>query len=615
MRVEVIGGGPAGLWLAILLGLRAPDWKVHVHERNRKGDTFGWGVVFSDATLEELAGGDPPTLARIKAAMAYWRDIETHVHGEVRVSAGHGFCGLRRTELLRILEERATELGATVTHDDEVLNVEALSASADLVVAADGVNSAVRQRWAETFEPTVEEGACRFAWFGTSRRFDRFTFIFAEHDAGLFQVHAYPFDAETSTFIVECREEVYRRAGLDKLGEAESAAWVQRLFAPWLGGHPILTNRSTWRSFPTVRNARWSRGNVCLLGDALHTAHFSIGSGTKLAMESAMALADALVAPGTASLPARLAAWEEVRRPHVGRLQAAAATSLAWFENSARPHALDTDTFCFSLLTRSKRITWDELQMRDPAGMRRLVERWGSRPSLTPLGLRGITLGNRIVVSPMCQYSAVEGLPDDWQLVHLGSRAVGGAGLVMAEATAVVPDGRITPGCTGIYTSEQAEAWARVVRFVHTRSDAKIGLQIGHAGRKASCSVPWAGDAPLQGAEAWPVLGPSALPFNAGWPTPRAATLEDLATLEGAFVAAARRAAEAGFDVLELHCATSAPTNTGEAWKIGCASRAGSSPPCAPPGPRTGRFSFASTAAPGCLATTTMPSTCRSPRR
>ncbi len=555
MRIEVIGGGPAGLWLAILLGLRAPHWKVRVRERNRAGDTFGWGVVFSDATLEELAGADPTTLTRIRAAMAYWRDIETYVHGEVRVSAGHGFCGLQRRELLRILEERAVELGAEVTHEEEVVDVETLAAGADLVVAADGVNSAVRTRWAADFQPTVDQGACRFAWFGTSRRFDRFTFIFAPTEWGLFQVHAYPFDAHTSTFIVECREETFRAAGLDQLDEAQSAAFMERIFAPWLGGEPILTNRSHWRSFPTVRNARWSRGNVCLLGDALHTAHFSIGSGTKLAMESAMALSDALLAPGTAALRARLATWEEARRPDVERLQAAAATSLAWFENVARVHTQDTDTFCFSLMTRSKRITWDELQKRDPEGMRPLAERWGTRPSLTPFTARGLTLPNRIVVSPMCQYTAEAGLPDDWHLVHIGSRAVGGAGLVFAEATAVNPEGRITPGCTGIWTDGQAEAWARIVRFVHARSPAKIGLQIGHAGRKASCSVPWEGDGPLNDARAWPVVGPSPLPFKAGWPVPNALTAADLDQLEADFLAAANRAAGAGFDVLELHMA------------------------------------------------------------
>ena len=555
MRIEVIGGGPAGLWLAILLGLRAPGWKVNIRERNRAGDTFGWGVVFSDATLEELAGADPVTLQRIRAAMAYWRDIETHVHGQVRVSSGHGFCGLQRRELLRILEERAVELGATVSHKDEVVDVEALAASADLVVAADGVNSAVRTRWAADFQPTVENGACRFAWFGTSRRFDRFIFLFVETEWGLFQVHAYPFDAHTSTFIVECREEVFQAAGLGELDEAQSAARMEQIFAPWLAGEPILTNRSHWRRFPTVRNGRWSRGNVCLLGDALHTAHFSIGSGTKLAMESAMALADALLAPGAAPLPARLDGWESRRRPEVERLQAAAATSLAWFEATARVHTLDTDTFCFSLMTRSKRITWDELQKRDPEGIAPLAERWGTRPSLTSFTARGVTFPNRIVVSPMCQYSAVEGMPDDWHLVHLGSRALGGAGLVFAEATAVRPDGRITPGCTGIWNDAQAEAWARVVRFVHARSPARIGLQIGHAGRKASCAIPWEGDGPLPPATAWPVVGASAIAFDSHWPTPRELDAADLDQLEAEFLAATARAAEAGFDVLELHMA------------------------------------------------------------
>ena len=558
MRVEVIGGGPGGLWLGILLKKRAPETVVRVHERNPRGDTFGWGVVFSDATLDELTGGDELTLERIRSAFAYWRDMETFVHGTSRISSGHGFCGLRRTTLLDILEDRAVELGVEVTHQDEVVDFEALAAGADVVVAADGINSAVRTAWAEHFGPSLDHRKCRFAWFGTTKVYERFTFLFAETEAGLFQVHAYPFETGErgmSTFIIECRDEVWQRAGLGTMSEADTVAYFERLFAPWLEGHALQTNKTLWRIFPTVRNARWSHQNVCLLGDAQHTAHFSIGSGTKLAMESAMALADALLAPGDATVPERLAAWEAARRPPVERLQATAQTSMEWFENSARYMGLDADTFTFSLMTRSKRITWGELQKRDPDGMAPLQARWGGRPSLQPYTVRGVTFPNRVVVSPMCQYSAVGGVPTDWHLVHLGSRAVGGAGLVFAEATAVVPEGRITPGCTGLWNDTQRDAWARVVRFVHEHSPAKIAIQIGHAGRKASCAAPWDGNKPLVGDHAWETLGPSPLPFDLGWPAPREATAADLDALEAAFLAAAQRAADAGFDVLELHMA------------------------------------------------------------
>lgn len=555
MRVEVIGGGPGGLWLAILLKKRAPDTVVRVHDRNRRGDTFGWGVVFSDATLDELAGGDAVSLERIRSAFAYWKDMESRYRGEVRISSGHGFCGLRRTTLLDILEDRATELGVEVTHEDDVVDFEKLATEADVVVAADGINSGVRTAWAEHFQPTMDHRKCRFAWFGTKKVYERFTFLFAETEAGLFQVHAYPFDSTMSTFIVECRDEVWHKAGLDKLDEAQTVAFLEKLFAKDLDGHALRTNKSLWRIFPTIRNGRWHHQNVCLLGDALHTAHFSIGSGTKLAMETAMPLADALLAPGNATIPERLANWEAVRRPQVERLQATAQPSMEWFENSARFLGLDPDTFLFSMMTRSKRITWDELQKRDPKGMAAMWAKWGGRPALQPFTLRGVTLPNRIVVSPMCQYSAAEGVPTDWHLVHLGSRAVGGAGLVIAEATAVVPEGRITPGCTGLWTDAQGEAWARVVKFVHEHSTAKIGIQIGHAGRKAACAAPWDGGKPLTGGAAWPVVGASPIPFDGRSQTPRELTEADLDGLEAAFLAAARRADAAGFDVLELHMA------------------------------------------------------------
>lgn len=561
MRSAVIGGGPAGLYYGILVRKLDPTHEVTIWERNRLGDTFGWGVVFSDQTLGTLEAADPESYREIAASFAYWRDIDIWLGDRHLRSTGHGFCGLRRTRLLEILERRAVELGCVVHHEREVDEFEPLLADYDLVLAADGVNSRVRTRYADTFQPAVDWRKCKFIWLGCDRAFPAFTFLFRENDAGLFQVHAYPFDARTSTFIVECREEVWRRAGLEQADEAASIAYFERLFADDLRGARLLGNRSPWRTFPTIRCARWWHRNLVIAGDAAHTAHFSIGSGTKLAMEDIIALVDTLKASPGLPVPAVLERYDAARRPEVERLQAAAQTSLEWFENSARYAGFDLPTFAFSLLTRSKRITWDDLSQRDPGLMATVSANWKAKhggtgvPAFTPLTLRGVTLPNRLVVSPMCQYSAVDGLANDWHLVHLGSRAVGGAGLVFAEATAVSPEGRITPGCAGIWSEAHARAWARVVDFVHAHSEARIGLQLAHAGRKGACARPWEGDLPLPAGEAWETLAPSAIPFAPGWPTPRAMDRADLDRVRAAFARAAELADRAGFDVVELHMA------------------------------------------------------------
>jgi anthraniloyl-CoA monooxygenase len=434
------------------------------------------------------------------------------------------------------------------------------------VLAADGANSRTRDRLSVHFRPTIDGRRCKFTWLGTDRRYEAFTFIFKESEHGLFQVHAYPFDAKTSTFIVECREEVWKAAGLDRADEAATVAYLSRLFADDLRGHRLLTNRSIWRSFPTVRNERWHHENVVLIGDAAHTAHFSIGSGTKMAMEDAIALAAALRDHPGRPLAETLQRYEDARKPEVGRLQTAAQTSLEWFENSARYRTLDPLTFTFSLLTRSKRITYDNLARRDPSlveAVRRQFARENPHragepddapPIFQPYRLRGVSLANRIVVSPMCQYSCEDGTVTDWHLVHLGSRAVGGAGLVFAEATHVSPEGRITPWCAGMYKPDHVPAWKRIVDFVHGQTAARIGLQIAHAGRKGSCSRPWEGDAPLREG-AWELIAPSPIPFAEGWPVPRAMTRADMDRVCGEFVRAARMAEECGFDVLELHMA------------------------------------------------------------
>lgn len=570
MRIVSVGGGPSGLYFAIVMKKAMPDADITLFERNRPDDTFGWGVVFSDETLGNFEREDPESMARIQASFRTWGDIETHYRGAVVTSTGHGFCGLSRQALLTILQERCRELGVTLAFQREVTDLDALCREADLVLGADGVNSMVRTRYAEHFRPSIDPGKCKFCWLGTDQTLTAFTFLFEESEHGLFQVHAYPFEPGRSTFIVECHEDTWQREGLANASEDDTVRFCEKLFAKHLSGHRLLTNRSVWRTFPTVSNERWHHENVVLLGDAAHTAHFSIGSGTKLAMEDAVALADTFKKLGTSNVPRALAAYEEARRVEVIKTQRAAQTSLEWFENSARYLGQDPLTFTFNLMTRSKRITFDNLRKRDPklvdAVTTRFAEAAGAprdsrgkppAPIFTPFTLRGMKLENRIVVSPMCQYATNgDGVPTDWHLVHLGSRAVGGAGLLITEMTDVSPEGRITLGCTGMWNDAQEAAWKRIVDFAHGNSKAKIGIQLAHAGRKASCTRPWEGDRPLRADEgAWETIGPSALPFDAGWPTPRALLSADMDRLVQAFADAAQRSERAGFDLIELHFA------------------------------------------------------------
>ena len=567
MRIEILGGGPAGLYFAILAKKAFPATAIRVHERNRPDDTFGWGVVFSDETLSNFAEADPETFAEIQRSFATWTDIETHFRETCVVSTGHGFCGLSRKRLLQIFHARCRELGVEIEFQREVRDLGTL-AGADLVVAADGIQSAVREQLADHFKPSIDWRPNRFCWLGTTKPLSAFTFLFRESEHGLFQVHAYPFEAKLSTFIVECHEDTWKRAGLDRASEAQTVAYCERLFGDALGGHRLLVNRSIWRAFPTIRCERWSFGNTVLLGDAAHTAHFSIGSGTKLAMEDSIALVDAFRAVGTADVPRALRHYEESRRLDVLKTQRAAQTSLEWFENSRRYLGQAPLQFTFNLMTRSRRITYDNLAKRDPELVRRVREWWwdeqglpraadGSAPPpmFAPFRLRELALENRVVVSPMCQYSAVEGAPTEWHLVHLGSRAVGGAGLVIAEMTNVSAEGRISHGCTGIYDEAHVAPWKRVVDFVHAHSRSRIGLQLGHAGRKGSCNLPWEGDDPLRDGRAWRTIGPSAAPFDEGWPAPKEMDRADMDRVVAEYVAAVGRARRAGFDLLEIHMA------------------------------------------------------------
>jgi len=569
VRIVSIGGGPAGLYFALLMKKADPGHDVTVVERNRADDTFGFGVVFSDATLDTFIEADRPTGEAITRAFAHWDDIDIHYQGQVLTSTGHGFSGMSRQALLDILQRRCAELGVALRFQTDVTDLTPYR-DADLVLAADGVNSLVRSEYAEHFQPHVDWRPNRFVWLGTTFPFRAFTFIFKESPHGLWRVHAYRYDARHSTFIVETTETTWRRAGLDQASEDDTVVFAERLFARELEGHRLLKNRSLWRSFPTVKNAHWHWNNVVLIGDAAHTAHFSIGSGTKLAMEDAIALAGAL--HRHRDVAGALDAYEEERRPQVESIQRAAQVSLEWFEQTERYHGrLEPLQFAFSLLTRSLRVTHDNLKVRD-AKFVETVDRWFAAkaadqskvsvaaqpvppPMFIPLRLRELVLANRVVVSPMCQYSADDGTPNDWHLVNLGSRAVGGAGLVIAEMTDVSREGRISPGCTGMYKPEHVTAWKRVVEFVHAHSPARIALQLAHAGRKGSTRRLWEGiDEPLAEGN-WPLISASAIPYFPHSQIPKAMDRADMERVQADFVRAASMAEAAGFDMLELHMA------------------------------------------------------------
>ncbi|WP_433521328.1 bifunctional salicylyl-CoA 5-hydroxylase/oxidoreductase [Nocardia pseudovaccinii] len=579
MRIAVIGGGPAGLYFSALMKQLDPTHDITIWERNAPDDTFGFGVVFSDETLGGIEHADEQFYGAMSEQFARWSDIDIHYQGEVRTSGGQGFAAMSRKELLRILQRRCADLGVTIHFRTLAPEVEELSATHDLVLAADGLNSVVRTRFAEVFGPNLDRRHNKYMWLGTDRVFEAFEFFIKHTPYGVMQVHGYPFSAEQSTFIVEMHESVWRKAGFDAFGDRaflpgesdeKSIALLAEIFADELDGHGLQANNSRWIDFTTVRNQTWRHGNVVLMGDAAHTAHFSIGSGTKLAMEDALALAACLHEKD--SVATGLEAYEQERRPVVESTQRAAQASLEWFEAIGHYTDQAPDQFAFNLLTRSRRITYDNLRLRDNGFVNR-IDGWylsiqddtsenavvigdETRPPMFyPLRLKGIELPNRILVSPMDMYSAVDGVPTDFHLVHLGSKALGGAGLVMTEMVCVSPEGRITPGCAGLYTTEQERAWARIVDFVHANSRSKIGVQLGHSGRKGATKVMWDGiDDPLE-VGGWDTIAPSAIPYGPDSRSPREITRGEMDEITEQFADSAQAAARAGFDLVELHCA------------------------------------------------------------
>ncbi|HKX79249.1 MAG TPA: bifunctional salicylyl-CoA 5-hydroxylase/oxidoreductase [Novosphingobium sp.] len=570
MRIACLGGGPAGIYFAISMKLRNPEHDIHVFERNKSGDTFGWGVVFSDQTLENLARNDPVSAATIAESFAHWDDIEVTVGDRSVVSSGHGFIGIGRKRLLQILQGRARDLGVALHFETEFDADLAAYADFDLIVAADGVNSQIRTAHEDRFGVDIQVRRNRFCWLGTTKLFDAFAFIFEQTEAGWVWAHAYRFDETHSTFIVECSPETWAGLGLDTMEQADSVTFCERLFARHLDGHPLISNAThlrgsaAWINFRRVLCERWSFDNVVLLGDAAHTAHFSIGSGTKLAIEDAIKLAEVLDRPGVsepAALADALAEYQAVRHVEVLKIQNSARNSTEWFETLDRYIRFELPQFAYSLMTRSQRVSHENLRLRDKAWLEG-VERWfwagnaasnaPTQPIFTPFHLRGVTLPNRIVVPPMLTYSAGEdGTVTPFHMVHYGSRALGGAGLVMTEMLAVSPEGRATPACPGLYGDVQVAGWREINEFAHRHSAARTCAQIGHAGARAACRTPDAGyDVPLD--RPWPILSASAKPWKAGGIVPQFMTIDDMTRVIADFVAAARRADEAGFDMLEL---------------------------------------------------------------
>jgi anthraniloyl-CoA monooxygenase len=570
MRIACLGGGPAGLYFAILMKKANPTHDITVIDRNAADNTFGWGIVFSDKTMDGFRDADEQVVNEIEANFHHWDDIDVHFKGRKITSGGHGFCGIARLKLLQIFQHRAAELGVKMLWEQEITDPDIYAKEYDLVVGADGVFSTTRAKHEAHFNPRIDLRTCRFIWLGTKKKLDAFTFAFKQTEFGWFNLHAYRFNEDMSTFIVETPETTWLKAGMDKFEADQSIAFCENLFADLLEGNKLISNArhlrgsAMWLKFNRVLCERWHKDNIVLIGDAAHTAHFAIGSGTKLAMEDAISLAKVLNS-SEGTVPERLARYQAEREIEALKLQSAARNRMTWFEDIERYVHMEPEQLAFSLLTSSQRVGHANQKLRDPKYVES-VDTWFAQkcglpakpipPMFTPFRLRGMLLTNRVVVSPMCTYSATNGLPDDFHFQHYTARGLGGAALVVTEMTCISADARITPGCTGIWSDEQAGAWKRIVSFVHANSTAKMAMQIGHAGRKGSTKLAWDGiDQPLADGN-WPLIAPSALPYVAGYSqVPREMTRADMDMVKTNFVAAALRAESAGFDMIEFHAA------------------------------------------------------------
>ena len=574
MRIVCLGGGPAGLYFSILMKKANPSCDITVIERNQADSTFGWGIVFSDKTMDGFRQDDPTVVAEIERNFHHWDDVDVFFKGRRMVSGGHGFCGIGRLKLLQIFQARARELGVNLRFETEFKDPDDYSKEYDLVIGADGVNSTTRTKYESHFNPRIDVRKNRFIWLGTKIKLDAFTFAFKETPWGWFNLHAYQFNEEWATFIVETPEETWLKAGIDKMDPDQSIAFCEELFADMLKGSRLVSNArhlrgsAVWLKFNRVLCERWYKDNIVLLGDAAHTAHFTIGSGTKLAMEDAAALVKVMNS-SEGDVPTRLARYQSEREIEALKLQSAARNRMTWFEDVDRYVGMEPEQFGFAVLTGSQRVGHANQKLRDQSytddfdrwfaarcGVPAAAESPPVPPMFTPFSLRGMTLANRVVISPMCTYSAEEGMPTDFHLVHYGSRGMGGAGLIVTEMTCIAPDARITPGCTGIWNDSQEAGWKRIVDYIHANGNARVSLQIGHAGRKGSTRLAWdAIDQPLQSG-GWSVLAPSPLPYILGVsPTPKVMDRPDMDRITAEFVAATRRAIGAGFDMVEFHAA------------------------------------------------------------
>ena len=574
MRIVCLGGGPAGLYFSILMKKASPVCDITVIERNQPDSTFGWGIVFSDKTMDGFREDDPQVVMEIERNFHHWDDVDVFFKGRRIVSGGHGFAGIGRLKLLQIFQARARDLGVKLMFETEFKDPDDYARDYDLVIGADGVNSITRSKYESHFNPRIDVRKNRFIWLGTKIRLDAFTFAFKETPWGWFNLHAYQFNEEWATFIVETPEDTWLKAGIDQMDPDQSIAFCEELFADMLKGARLVSNArhlrgsAVWLKFNRVLCERWFKDNIVLLGDAAHTAHFTIGSGTKLAMEDAAALVKVMNSI-EGDVPTRLARYQSEREIEALKLQSAARNRMTWFENVERYVDLEPEQFAFAVLTGSQRVGHANQKLRDHAYTDGF-DRWYAAkcglpgaaaiapvpPMFTPFSLRGMTLANRVVVSPMCTYSAVDGLPTDFHLVHYGSRGLGGAALIVTEMTCVSADARITPGCAGIWNDSQQAAWQRIVGFIHSNGSTKVSLQIGHAGRKGSTRLAWdAIDMPLQSG-GWPLLAPSPLAYIEGTSqTPKQMDRADMDRVKADFVAATQRAASAGFDMIEFHAA------------------------------------------------------------